>query len=141
MRLFLITCLFFISNEVLALSKPLTKSIDSAVFSLDRALLAKDTVSLKHLLDDNITYGHSNGWIETKKEVVSDLFSGKLTYKQINVTSKDIKVNKGIAVVRMKAEVDVVVGGTPVQLKLNILQVWHWRHRHYVLVARQSVKI
>ncbi len=111
------------------------------VVAFDKALLAKDSVSLQRMLDDNMTYGHSNGWIETKKEVVNDLFNGKLTYKQINATDKEIKVSRRVAAVRMKADVDVIVSGTPVHVKLNILQVWHWKHRHWVLVARQSVKI
>ena len=141
MRYALIFLLFLISNEVSAFSFPLSKSIDSIIVAFDKALLAKDSVSLQRMLDDNMTYCHSNGWIETKKEVVNDLFNGKLTYKQINATDKEIKVSRRVAAVRMKADVDVIVGGTPVHVKLNILQVWHWKHRHWVLVARQSVKI
>jgi hypothetical protein len=141
MRYALIFLLFLISNEVSAFSVPPSRCIDSVVVAFDKALLAKDSVSLQRMLDDNMTYGHSNGWIETKKEVVNDLFNGKLTYKQINATDKEIKVSRRVAAVRMKADVDVIVSGTPVHVKLNILQVWHWKHRHWVLVARQSVKI
>ena len=141
MRYVLILLLFFISNEVSAFSRSPAKSIDSVVVAFDRALLAKDTVSLNRLLDDDMTYGHSNGWIETKRDVINDLYNGKLTYKQIQTTSKEIKVNRKLAVVRMNADVDVTVSGTPVRVKLSILQVWKWKHRHYVLVARQSVKI
>ncbi len=125
----------------MAFSMPPSKRIDSVVVALDRALLAKDSISLKRLLDGNMTYGHSNGWIQTKNDVVSDLFNGKITYKQITVTDKDIKVSGRYATVRMKADVDVMVSNTPVHVRLNILQVWRWKHRHYVLIARQSVKI
>ncbi len=141
MRYILIFLLLFISNEVSAFCMPLSKSIDSVVVALDRALLEKDSTSLNRLLDGNMTYGHSNGWIQTKSDVVSDLFNGKITYKQITVTEKDIKVSGRYAVVRMKADVDVTVSTTPVHVRLNILQVWRWKHRHYVLIARQSVKI
>lgn len=117
------------------------KSIDSVVVDFDRALLAKDSIRLEHMLDDNCTYGHSNGWVETRQEVVSDLFNGKLTYKQITATERDIKVSGKVAVVRMKADVEVVVSNTPVHVKLSILQVWRRKHKQWLLVARQSAKI
>lgn len=137
----LIAFLLLISNVVSATHPPVRRGIDSVIVDLDRALLAKDSVSLNKLLDDNMTYGHSNGWIETKRDVVNDLFNGKLTYKQIEVATKDIKVSGRFAVVRMKADVNVTVSNTPVQVKLNILQVWHRKHKHWVLMARQSVKL
>jgi hypothetical protein len=141
MRYVLICVLFFASNKVLAFQPPERHIIDSAIIELDRALLNKDTSYLNVLLDKDIAYGHSNGWIETKRDVIDDLYNGKLTYKQINTTEKKIEVRGKVSIVRTKADVDVVVSSAPVHLKLGILQVWRLKHKRWVLIARQSVKI
>ena len=132
--------MLFISVGVFA-QKANIKKLETAVSALDVALLEKDTINLKMLLSDNIAYGHSNGWIETKREMVDDLFSGKLTYKQITTSGRKIKVEGNVAIVRMNAGVDIVMSSTPLQFKLSVLQVWQWKHRHWVLIARQSVKM
>lgn len=139
MRIAFVILMFFINNGVFAQAR--TKDIDTAVLALDKALLSGDTVSLKILLDDDITYGHSNGWLESKHDVIADLYNGKLVYRQIKASEQKTERNGIVAVVRMKADVDVAVNGTPVQLKLSILQVWKIQHRHWQLIARQSVKI
>ena len=140
MKYLLLIVMLLVGNTMMA-QPPRMVTIDSAVVELDRALLAKDSVRLRGLLGDEITYGHSNGWIQTKKDVIDDLFNGKITYKQISAADKEIKVNRKVAVVRMNADVDVTVNGTPVHVKLKILQVWQKRHFSWHLVARQSVKI
>ena len=66
-----------------------TSFLKDAVTKLDKALIAKDTVVLKQLLHKDITYGHSNGWVETKTDVIKDLVSGKLAYDKIE--SRGIK--------------------------------------------------
>ncbi len=139
MKYLLLIIAVFVSEAMVA--QPPHMTIDSAVVELDRALLAKDSLRLKGLLGDEITYGHSNGWIQTKRDVIEDLFNGKITYKQISAADKEIKVSRKVAVVRMNADVDVTVSGTPVHVKLKILQVWQKRHFSWHLIARQSVKI
>ncbi|MEJ7672464.1 MAG: nuclear transport factor 2 family protein [Chitinophagaceae bacterium] len=63
--------------------------LKEAVTKLDKALIAKDTVILKQLLNNAVSYGHSNGWVETKAEVIKDLVTQKLTYYKID--TKDVK--------------------------------------------------
>lgn len=141
MRIVLLVLLLIVNVGAFAFQPPKRHIIDSAVIELDRALLSKDTTYLKNLIDDKATYGHSNGWIETKRDVVNDLYNGKLTYQQITTTEKAIEYNGKLAVVRTKADVDVLVNNSPVHVNLSILQVWQMRHKRWVLIARQSVKI
>lgn len=141
MRYILICVLFFGVSESFAFQPPRRHIVDSAVAELDRALLNKDTTYLKNLIDDRATYGHSNGWIETKSDVVNDLYNGKLTYQQIKTTEVKVEYNRKLAIVRTKADVDVLVNNAPVHVKLSILQVWRMRHKRWELIARQSAKI
>lgn len=117
-----------------------SSSLKLAVTELDNALVAKDTIVLKRILSDQVTYGHSNGWVETKKEVIADLYNGKLTYKNISTNVLTVNIDNGIAWVRADIEVDVVYEATPLQMKLGVLQVWKRENERWVLFARQSVK-
>ena len=46
-------------------------------------LINKQYDSLGFLMDDQLKYIHSNGWVQSKKEVIDDSKSGKLTYQKI----------------------------------------------------------
>jgi ketosteroid isomerase-like protein len=115
--------------------------LKNTVLALDKALIAKDSVALQGLLDDEVSYGHSNGWIETKRDVIHDLYNGKLTYKQIRQESQSVKVSGKVAYARYVAELDIEMNGKPIQLKLSVLQVWVWKNKHWTLFARQSTKV
>src|SRR5436190_3092845 len=45
-------------------------AVAEAIAALTKAMLAADKAKLEALLSDNLSYGHSSGKIETKKEVV-----------------------------------------------------------------------
>jgi hypothetical protein len=113
----------------------------SNIKNFDKALIAGDTVRLNELLDDEIGYGHSNGWIQTKRDLINDLYNGKLTYTKISTSDEKLVVKDKNASMRMTAEVDIVLNGSPLQFKLKVLQVWVKKKKHWVLFARQSVKV
>ena len=60
----LICCLNAQSQD----SKPLI----SAARSLNSALIQKDSLLLVKLLHPSLSYGHSNGWVENKQEVIEN---------------------------------------------------------------------
>lgn len=109
--------------------------------SLNEALVQKDSLQLTKLLHPSLSYGHSNGWVETKQEVIENNVSDYLIYKNILVDSFQCQVSKKYAVIRFKALHDVVLKGKAIQLKLHVCQVWIKFHKHWVLLARQSTKI
>ena len=113
----------------------------SNIKAFDKALVARDTIRLKELLDDDIGYGHSNGWIQTKRDLINDLYNGKLTYTKISTSDEKLVVKDKNASMRMTAEVDIVLNGSPMQFKLKVLQVWVKKKKHWILFARQSIKV
>ena len=115
--------------------------LKEAVVKLDKALVAKDTVVLKQLLHKDLTYGHSNGWIETKADVIKDLQVGKLAYDKIE--SKDLQwtVTNNIATMRSTTEVGFRLDNKPCELKLHVLQVWLKTNKGWQLLSRQSTKL
>ena len=118
-----------------------TNFLREAVAKLDRALLNKDTVTLKQLLHTDLTYGHSNGWIESKNDVIRDLYNGKLSYRAIKTTDQQWKAGKDWASVRSTAAVVYDLNGSAGEMKLHVLQVWIKTNKGWQLMARQSTKL
>ena len=139
MRLIIYILLLFVNTGAFA-QGPDVKGLGHSVADLDKALIGKDSVALKWVLSDDVSYGHSNGWVETKREMISDLFNGKLSYNRIVPSKPEIVTNGSVASVRMVADIDVMMEGKPMSFKLKVLQVWVWDNEHWRLFARQSVK-
>lgn len=118
-----------------------TEFLKQAVVKLDEALVKKDTVVLNQVLHNELTYGHSNGWIETKREVISDLVTGKLVYKKIKSKEHQWRTGKDWATLRTKTEIEYVMDGKEGSLNLHVLQVWLKTNKGWQLLARQSTKM
>jgi len=118
-----------------------TSFLQEAVARLDKALVEKDTVVLKQLLHKDVTYGHSNGWVQTKKDVINDMISGKLLYSKIE--SEDLKwtVSKDWTSVRSTTKVEATLNGNKLDLKLHVLEVWQKTNKGWQMIARQSTKL
>ena len=118
-----------------------TSFLKDAVAKLDKALIGKDTTTLKQLLHKNVTYGHSNGWVETKEDVIKDLASGKLVYYSIKSDSVTWKTDGNWASMRSKTKAGVSVNGNRIELNLHVLEVWLKTNKGWQLIARQSTKL
>ena len=115
--------------------------LKEAVVKLDKALVARDTLVLKQLLHKDLTYGHSNGWIETKADVIKDLQVGKLAYDKIESRDLQWTVTNNIATMRSTTEVGFRLDNKPGELKLHVLQVWLKTNKGWQLLSRQSTKL
>ena len=109
---------------------------------LDKALLEKNETVLKSVLHKDLSYGHSNGWIQSKSDILNDFTSGKLTYNKIeNSSSVIIVITKEYATVKTNTNAEGVVNGTAFNLKLHIMQFWIKTKKGWQLIARQSAKL
>jgi len=118
-----------------------TSFLKDAVARLDKALVEKDTVILKQLLHKDVTYGHSNGWVQTKQDVINDMVSGKLLYSKIESTDLKWTVSKDWTSVRSTTKVEATLNGNKLDLKLHILEVWQKTNKGWQMIARQSTKL
>ncbi len=110
------------------------------MLGLKTALLNKDSISLSNLLADDVTYGHSNGWLQTKAQLIRDVVSGVQDYKTIEPSSINIRVYENAAVVTLESKSSMVFQGKPLELSMNILLIWVMKDNDWKLEARQSVK-
>ena len=116
--------------------------LKNAMQQLDKALLQKDEVVLKSILHKEVSYGHSNGWIQSKDDILNDFKSGKLTYNTIeNNSSAIVKISEKYATVKTNTNVEGSVNGTTFKLILHIMQFWIKTKKGWQLIARQSAKL
>ncbi len=118
-----------------------TSFLKEAVVKFDKALIAKDTVTLKQLLHKDLSYGHSNAWVETKEDVIKDLLSGKLAYSKIDSKDFTWSASKDWATVRTTSAINFVLDGKEGTLQLHVMQCWLKTNKGWQLVARQSTKL
>ncbi len=141
MRFFLTIIIVFFTSLVVVAQ---VDSVDlkKAMQKLDKALLEKDSLILATVLHKDVSYGHSNGWTQTKKDVWDDFVSGKLIYKRIENSYATIAViSKKWATVRMNTGVEGTVSDKNFNMTLHVLQVWMKTKKGWQLVARQSAKL
>ena len=116
--------------------------LKNAMQQLDKALLQKDEVVLKSILHKEVSYGHSNGWIQSKDDILNDFRSGKLTYNTIeNNSSAIVKISEKYATVKTNTNAEGIVNGTAFKLTLHIMQFWIKTKKGWQLIARQSTKL
>lgn len=115
--------------------------LKNAVQQLDKALLQKDEKILQTVLHKEVSYGHSNGWIQNKNDILNDFTSGKLIYNKIeNNSSAIVTISKKYATVKTNTNAEGVVNGTAFNLRLHIMQFWIKTKKGWQLIARQSAK-
>lgn len=139
-RLLLLLALLLTATAAAAGSRN-AKTLMAAANTLDRALEGKDSNTLKRVLSPELQYGHSNGWTETKAEVIADLYNGKLTYNRISGKEPAVVIEGNTGLVRDEVIVDILFNGKPMVLKLAVLQVWVYKKGDWILIGRQSVKL
>jgi len=140
MRLILIITLF-LANQLSVVAQKDSSAVLGAVARLEKALLNKDSATMNGLLHKDVSYGHSSGWVQTKKEVVDDMMSGFLVYNKLEDSSINIVMSKDKAIVREKVRAVGSRDGKSFDLSLFITQVWLQSKKGWQLFARQSTKL
>ena len=137
MKKFLTTLVLVCSVAFVSAQEPFGPFVQK----LENALVQKDTVVLKKLLHDDLGYGHSNGWVENKHEIIENLVSGKMQYKSIHSESPAWKQTGDMVTLRTKSQIEFIVNGKEGKLDLFVLQVWQKSGDEWKLLARQSTKL
>jgi Domain of unknown function (DUF4440) len=98
----------------------------------------KNIDSLKFALDERLSYVHSNGWMQTKKELIEDLLSGKLTYVSIEVTRDSIRSYPKSAVVTGRGKFVATVNGVSNTYDLTYTETYVLQKREWKLASRHA---
>ncbi|MGC4102266.1 nuclear transport factor 2 family protein [Ferruginibacter sp.] len=104
------------------------------------ALVNKNTVSINQQTDKALSYGHSNGWVQTKTDIIKDFETGYISYQSFKEDSITVTLNGNMANVRFVADVAATLKGTASSFHLKVLEVWVKKGKRWMLFARQAVK-
>ena len=104
-------------------------------------IVNKNIDSLDFVLDDRLTYIHSNGWVQTKKELISDLLSGKLTYDKIDIIESSVRLYPKSAVVTGKGRFVATMNGATNTFELSYTETYVLQKREWKLVSRHASRM
>ena len=117
-------------------------AVAEAIAKLTKAMLAADRATLEALVSDNLSYGHSGGRIETKKEFVDVVANKKTVYNKIELSNHVITIAGNNAIARHAWESESGTGDGKWNVsKIGVLQVWQTEPSGWKLLARQAFKV
>jgi Domain of unknown function (DUF4440) len=96
--------------------------------------------SLSTLLHDDVYYIHSNGWQESKSEVLENIKSGKLTYHDVKVHASEVRLVDNTGIVTGKGTFYVSLNGKPNEYNLFYTEVYVKTDQGIKLLSRHACK-
>jgi Domain of unknown function (DUF4440) len=116
-------------------------AVGQAVEALRKALLTADKGQLEKLTAEQLSYGHSDGRVQTKAQFVDGVIARKATVKSLSFPELTISVAGDAAVVRHLYESESETDGKPNSVRIGALQVWQKQGGNWKLLARQGFKL
>ncbi len=136
---FIFTIALFFTSLIVAAQTDSAK-LSATMKEFHRALVDGNTISINQQTDKMLSYGHSNGWIETKADMIKNLETGYMNYNSIKEDSIKLMINGNMANVRFVADINATLNGTVGNFHLKVLEVWVRKGKRWMLFARQAVK-
>lgn len=122
-----------------------TSPKDEKLFENIRLLdsyLQNNDDKIVNILCVDVSFGHSNGWIQNMEDFKKDFSSKKVVYKEIKqLEISEFKKHKNIASIRRKIKVLGTYKNQDFELKLALLEIWKKKNSIWKLWSRQSVEI
>ena len=135
-----ILSLLLLFSFVFANAQTEEEKLTTALKEFHQALVNKNTTSINQQTDKALSYGHSNGWVETKTDVIKDLETGYIVYHSYKEDSLKITINESVANARFVADVSATLNGNATNVHIKVLEVWVKKGKRWILFARQAVR-
>jgi ketosteroid isomerase-like protein len=116
-------------------------AVGQAVEALRKALLTADKGELEKLAADQLSYGHSDGRVQTKAQFVGGVMIRKAIVKSLSFPELTVAVVGDAAVVVHLYEPESETDGKTADVKIGALQVWQKQGGNWKLLARQGYKL
>jgi ketosteroid isomerase-like protein len=112
----------------------------AAVEAYRKAMVDGNGAKLLELSDDEMSFGHANGVVQTKVEFVKTVVDKAEVFNSIKLYDHSLHVAGDLGIARHTFEADLVFQGKNLQLVLNIVQTWKKVDGRWRLFLRQSFK-
>ncbi len=127
-------------NVVFVHAQTNEEKLTATLKEFHQALVKKNTVSINQQTDKALSYGHSNGWVETKTDMLKNLETGYMVYNSFTEDSVQVTVNGNMANARFVADITATRNSTTGNYHLKVLEVWVKKGKRWLLFARQAVR-
>ncbi len=127
-------------SAVVANAQADNEKLSTTLKEFHQALVSKNTVSINQQTDKALSYGHSNGWVETKTDMIKNLETGYVNYHSYKEDSLQLMINGNMANARFVADINVTLNGNTGSYHLKVLEVWVRKGKRWLLFARQAVR-
>jgi hypothetical protein len=135
-----ILLLLVVFSFVFANAQTEEEKLTATIKEFHQALVNKNTASINQQTDKALSYGHSNGWVQTKSDVIKDLETGYLVYHSYMEDSLKLTINESMANARFVADINATLNGNTNTIHLKVLEVWVKKGKRWLLFARQAVR-
>jgi hypothetical protein len=126
------------------IDKKIKEDLESSIHSIHlkkfKWFASQQFDSLTTLLHEDVHYIHSNGWKESKAEVIANIKSGKLTYTDVKVHESNVRVIDQTGVVTGKGTFYVSMDGKPYAFDLYYTEVYVVTDEGIKLISRHACK-
>ena len=102
------------------------------------AMIARDFAGLDKMVHEDLLYTHSSGVTDTKPSWLESMKSGKVKYKSVSCSERQVKFFGEVALIRGRAAIEVEIGGQPKSLRLLFLNAWTRTPQGWKFAAWQS---
>lgn len=94
------------------------------------------------LLSEDVSFGHSNGWVQNFDDFKKDFESKKVSYKSIEQTDlSEFKRNKKTVSLRRKVKVSGIYKVYDFEMTLSLLEIWIKKGKSWQLWSRQAIEL
>jgi ketosteroid isomerase-like protein len=116
-------------------------AVTESVEVLRKAILEADKTRLDQVSAAQISYGHSDGRVETKEQFINGVMTRKQTVKSLAFPELKVAVVGEAAVVRHIYLAESELEGKQTTTKIGALQVWQKQSGSWKLLARQGFRL
>ena len=102
------------------------------------AMITRDFAGLDKVVHEELLYTHSSGVTDTKASWIESMRSGRVKYKSVQCSERQVRFFGEVALARGRAAIEVEIGGEPKSLRLLFLNAWTRTPQGWKFVAWQS---
>jgi len=116
-------------------------AVAQSVETLRKALLEADKVKLEQVASPQISYGHSDGRVETKEQFINGVMTRKQVVKSRTFPELQVAVVGNAAIAPPLHPAESQRDGKATTTKIGALQVWQKQDGGWKLLARQGFRL
>jgi len=106
-----------------------------------KAQLEADRAKLAQVTSDQVSYGHSDGRVETKEQFIDGVMNRKQVVKSLTFPDLKLSVVGDAAIVRHIFLAESDLDGKTTTTRIGALQVWQKQGGAWKLLARQGFRL